>query len=152
GEPGDQKLQAALAEAAGRSFGGAVAVDMAAARFRVGDPAAETELKNALNAQDPMVRLRAAVSLAEAGKIDAAKLRESVLGAPPTARRVLRQAGLLRLVKLGDQPTTDEMKKALTSSDAAAKLDAAQALARGNDPAAAQALADLSTAAPDTVD
>ena len=149
--PGDVALKTALAEAAARS-GGAIAVDLAAARFKVGDATAEEDLRRALELRDPVGRLRAAVALADAGKIAAPVMRAAVDAAPPTVRRALLQTASARLVKLGDAGWIEELKKRLAGTDQAARLDAAQALARSGDDAATRALVELASGATDPAD
>ncbi|MSP62753.1 MAG: hypothetical protein EXR72_20965 [Myxococcales bacterium] len=151
GKPGDAELRAVLAEAGARSVG-AVAADVAAARFRTGDASAEEDLKRALELPDPAVRLRAAVALADAGKLPAATLRKAISAAPPTVRRSLRWAAFVRLHQLGDQSFDAELKTALQGQDQVARLEAAQTLARGDDSDGILALSDLAAHAPDLAD
>ena len=151
GRPGDKAMLAALVVAQGRS-GGAVAVDIAAARLHLGDPAAEDELKRALEGRDPNARLRAAVALAEADKLPAGKLRPILDESQKVARRALRQVATARLVKL-DAGFAAEQKKAMQEApDPAARLDAALALARGGDATVMVPLVQLLAADPDPTD
>ena len=150
-KPEDTQLRQALAEAGQRS-GGAVAVDIAAARYRAGDDTAEEDLKHALEMRDPAVRLRAATALAQRGKLPAATLRAAIAGAPPTTKRSLRWEAYRRLQALGDTAFNAELRVALAGKDPVAKLDAAQTLAKANDNDGLTALSALATEAPDPID
>ncbi len=151
GKPDDEALKRALAEAAGRS-GGAVAVELAASRVALGDAAAQDDLKKAMSIHDGAARLRAAVALADAGQLPAAQLHAAVAAAPPTARRSLRWAAYARLFKLHDEEFLKELRAAVAGKDPAARLDAAQALAREQDTTGLLALAEIAKAAADPVD
>jgi eukaryotic-like serine/threonine-protein kinase len=151
GRPEDAELRRALAEAAGRS-GGPVAVDLAAARLQLGDATAQEDLQKALQIRDGSARLRAAVALADAGKVSAPVLRAAIQAAPPTVRRSLRWQAYGRLFKLGDPAFVAELKTALVGADPVARLDAAQALARQKDEAGLLALAGIAKEAADPVD
>jgi serine/threonine-protein kinase len=151
GRPEDAELRRALVDAAGRS-GGAVAVELAASRVALGDLGATDDLQKALGLRDGAARLRAAVALADAGLLQAPALRAAVAAAPPTVRRTLRWAAYQRLYHLGDQNFVAELRAALAGTDAVARLDAAQALARQKDDAGLLALADIEKNAADPVD
>src|SRR5262249_4372239 len=151
GRADDADLRAALASAAQRS-GGQVAVDVAAARFKTGDAAAEEDLRRALDQRDPISRLRAAVTLASAGKGAAPTLRKAIAGAAATVKRSLRWAAYVQLNKLGDPAFAAELKTSLGGNDLVAKLDAAQTLARSGDKDGRAALVELSSGAADPLD
>jgi serine/threonine-protein kinase len=145
GRRDDRPLKAALEAAAQRS-GGSLAVDVAVARARLGDAAANEDLRRALSMPDANARLKAALALAEQDQLPAAKLRAILATAPSAVRRSIRWRAYLRLYQLGDPEFVRELRAALGGSDPVARLDAAQTLARAGDADGKKALAELAAA------
>jgi hypothetical protein len=142
---GDASLIAALRQAEERSSG-AVALEMAAARYHLGDGTAAESLERARSSRDPALRLRALVALGEKGGVAAPELRAALLSAPPirrslrvTARAILARLGESWPEELGaaDAPTVGEDRAAveklvgaLGDVDPSARARAALALGR----------------------
>jgi serine/threonine-protein kinase len=155
GARGDRELLSAL-DAASQRSGGAVALELAVTRFLLGDAPAQAELESALAARlgDPPARLRAAVALAQKGRLTAPRLHAAIAAAA-TARRQLRWQAYAQLFQLGDDPNfAGELEKAMEGKDPAARLDAAQTLARSGDGRGKTVLGEIATrgAAADRVD
>jgi HEAT repeat protein/tRNA A-37 threonylcarbamoyl transferase component Bud32 len=144
GAVGDRELLGALLAASQRS-GGAVALELAVTRFLLGDSSAQAELDGALSAHlgDGPARLRAALALAQKGHLPAARLHAAIAAAG-TARRGLRWQAYAQLFQLGDDTSfAGELEKAMAGHDAAARIDAAQTLARSGDGEGKKALAEI---------
>ncbi len=124
---------------------GAIAVELAAARLRLGDQDAAPTLTAASSAEVAAPQLRATLALAMAGVVSAAVLQRVFVrcssrgGIPPA----LRQAALLQLVQMGDLTTEKQLQQALhvgTTEVARDAMDAADealiVFARAGRPAA----------------
>ena len=151
GKSDDAALRNALIEAA-QGSGGAVAVDLAAARYKTGDDAAEADLTRALQMRDPVARLRASVALAERNKLPAGMLRSAIVAAPESVNPTLRRQAFLRLSQLGDPAFNAELKSAVAGKDPVQRLTAAITLARAKDSAGLVALAAIAQDDPNLVD
>ena len=162
GTPGDALLRELLAQRAAQPAG-AVAVELAAARLRLGATDAAPALTAVANSDAVVPRLRATLALALAGLLSAAELQKVLarsVGAssiPPA----LRQAALVQLVKMADQATEKQLQQALhalaesppsaaaTSAEAQAAADEALIVyARAGRPTAAARLAQAAQKAP----
>jgi serine/threonine-protein kinase len=97
---GDAGLISALRAAEERSSG-AVALEMAAARYHLGDDTAVEPLERARKSRDPALRLRALLALGEKGGVEAPELRAALISAPPP-RRSLRVTARAILARLGE--------------------------------------------------
>jgi tRNA A-37 threonylcarbamoyl transferase component Bud32 len=97
---GDAGLIAALRAAEERSSG-AVALEMAAARYHLGDDTAAEPLERARSSRDPALHLRALLALGEKGGVAAPELRAALLAAP-AVRRSLRVTARAILARLGE--------------------------------------------------
>jgi serine/threonine-protein kinase len=143
---GDASLLPELAQV-GEESGGALALELAVSRYRLGEAAAQAELERALAAKagDGPARLRAAMALAERGKLKAARLRAAIAAAP-NARRALKWAAYTQLSQL-DPSFHRELERAFAGQDPDERLDAAQTLAHGGDARAKRFLVGISHAA-----
>jgi HEAT repeat protein len=133
GIPGDAGLRELLAQRAAQPAG-AVAVDLAAARLRLGDADAATGLSAAARGDAVVPRLRATLALALGGLVTAPVLQQVLLRSVGTSSvpPALRQAVLVQLVKMADATTEKQLQQALQGASpepAANKGPAADRLA-----------------------
>jgi serine/threonine protein kinase len=121
GQPGDTLLAEPLQGLAGQQVG-AMAVDLAAARMRIGEPDAQGVLMAMLQSPipTPEARLRAALAVAEAGKLPRAPLRQALEAAlrSGTVLKALRRDALVKLVVLQDPEALNQLQAAAQSGAA----------------------------------
>ena len=113
GTPEDAALRALLTQRAAQPAG-TIAVELAAARLRLGAEDAIPTLTAAASGEAASPRLRATLALAMAGVVSAAALQRMLArSGPGSVAPTLRQAALLQLVKMGDAATEKQLQQAL---------------------------------------
>jgi HEAT repeat protein len=99
-----------------------MAVDLAAARMRIGEPDAQGVLMAMLQSPipTPEARLRAALAVAEAGKLPRAPLRQALEAAlrSGTVLKALRRDALVKLAVLQDPEALSQLQAAAQSGAA----------------------------------
>ena len=140
-QPGDTVLAEPLQILAGQEVG-PIAVDLAAARLRIGETEALAVLTAMLQSPipTPEARLRAALALAQAGQLKPLALRQALEAAlrAGTVRKTLRREALVRLAVLHDPEALSQLKEAAQSSAPAGEqqTEALQVLALAKQPQA----------------
>jgi serine/threonine-protein kinase len=154
GTSGDASLITALRAAEERSSG-AVALEMTAARYHLGDGTAAESLERTRRSRDPALHLRALLALGEKGGVAAPELRTALLSAPPvrrslrvTARAILARLGESWPAELGDAdgPSDEAANLVAALGNGDAQVRARAALALGRSPSLTAGAADRLTA------
>lgn len=120
GRPGDTVLAEPLQLLAGQQVG-PIAVDLAAARLRIGEAEAQRVLTAMLQSPMPTseARLRAALALAETNKLARAPLRQALEAAlrEGSLRKTLRREALVRLAVMQDPEALSQLNAAAQAAD-----------------------------------
>ena len=139
GKPGDTVLAEPLQNQASQQIG-PLAIDIAAARVRIGETEALGVLTAMLQSPIPMpeARLSAALALSQAGQLKALALRQALETAlrAGSVRKTLRRDALVRLAVLQDPVALGQLREAAQGSSGEQQTEALQVLALAKQPKA----------------
>ncbi len=120
GQPGDTVLAEPLQLLASQQVG-SIAIDVAAARLRIGESEAQSVLTAMLQSPipTPEARLRAALALAQADKLGRVPLRQALEAAlrAGSLSKTLRREALVRLAVLADSEALGQLNAAAKTTD-----------------------------------